>query len=130
MIPAVPSANPPCQSIVETLGFQSPHVDMSDQIFQTLSAGAELSTEVPYSAIARSFLCAGDSRCLLQRRTRLPAIDGSANSRFHWPQASVHRAGLPPPTTTGVTNRWRCLVVAFEADDGNQAVRPLLVVSK
>src|SRR6266851_8770463 len=62
MIPAVPSANPPFQSIVETFGFHSPHVDMSDQIFQTLSAGAVDSTEVPYSAIVRSFLCAGDSR--------------------------------------------------------------------
>src|SRR5713101_3932912 len=101
MIPAVPSANPPCQSIVETLGFQSPHVDMSDQIFQTLSVGAELSTEVPYSAIARSFMCAGDSRCLLQRRTRLPAIDGSANSRFLRPQASVHRAGVADSNDDG-----------------------------
>jgi hypothetical protein len=56
MIPAVPFANPPVQSIVETLGFQSPQVDMSDQIFHTLSAGAVVSTEVPYSAIAHSFL--------------------------------------------------------------------------
>ena len=51
MIPVVPDANPPCHSMVETLGFHSPHVDMSDQIFQTLSADAVVSTEVPYSAI-------------------------------------------------------------------------------
>ena len=54
MIPVVPDAKPPCQSMVATLGFQSPHVDMSDQIFQTFSAGAELSTDVPYSAMALS----------------------------------------------------------------------------
>ena len=29
-----------------TLGFQSPHVEVSDQIFQTRSAGAVLTTEV------------------------------------------------------------------------------------
>jgi hypothetical protein len=52
MIPVVPDAKPPCHSMVETFGFQSPHVDMSDQIFQTLSGDAELSTEVPYSAIS------------------------------------------------------------------------------
>src|SRR4051812_3565859 len=59
MTPVVPDWKPPCQSIVETLGFHSPHVDMSDQIFQTLSAGAELSTEVPYSAISCSHSSAG-----------------------------------------------------------------------
>src|SRR6266849_3822945 len=75
MIPALPSTNPPCQSIVATLGFHSPHVDMSDQIFQTFSAGAVLSTEVPYSAIARSFPCAGVSRSLSPRRTGPPEID-------------------------------------------------------
>src|SRR5258708_27741600 len=75
MIPVLPSTNPPCQSIVETLGFQSPHVDMSDQIFHTFSAGAVLSTEVPYAAIARSFLCAGDCRPLSLRRTGPPEID-------------------------------------------------------
>jgi len=55
MTPVVPEANPPCQSIVETLGFQSPHVDMSDQICQTLSGEAADSTEVPYSR-AMAFL--------------------------------------------------------------------------
>src|SRR5581483_12175343 len=49
----VPDANPPFQSIDVTLGFHCPHVDMSDQIFQTLSAGAFDSTAVPYSAITR-----------------------------------------------------------------------------
>jgi len=33
---------------VLTLGFHSPHVEVSDQTFQTLSAGAVLTTEVPY----------------------------------------------------------------------------------
>src|ERR1700730_1414255 len=81
MIPVVPLANPPCQSIVPTLGFHSPQVDMSDQIFQTLSAGAVLSTEVPYSAIASPSQCAGDRRSHLittnragQFRQVLPAL--------------------------------------------------------
>src|SRR5260370_23939323 len=49
--PVVPDTKPPCQSIVDTLAFQSPHVDMSDQIFQPLSGHALLATDVPYSAI-------------------------------------------------------------------------------
>src|SRR3979490_3318161 len=49
--PWVPCAKPPCHSMVDTFGFQSPQVDMSDQIFQTFSGAAELSTDVPYSAI-------------------------------------------------------------------------------
>src|SRR5260370_14372564 len=80
MIPAVPFTNPPCQSIVETLGFQSPHADMSHQIFETFSAGAVLSTEVPYAAIARSFLCAGDCRSLSPRRTGPREIDEVAQA--------------------------------------------------
>src|SRR5579864_7261380 len=51
MMPVVPDWKPPCHSMVETFGFQSPQVDMSDQIFQTLSAEAVLSTDVPYSAM-------------------------------------------------------------------------------
>src|SRR5260370_35518762 len=78
MIPAVPSANPPFQSIVETLGFHSPHVDMSDQIFQTLSAEAVDSTEVPDSAIVRSFLCTGDGR-LSHTTTNRPARNRPAD---------------------------------------------------
>src|SRR5438132_12327823 len=49
MTPADPETNPPCHSMVETLGFQSPHVVMSDQTRQTLSGDAVVSTEVPYS---------------------------------------------------------------------------------
>src|SRR5437868_9703086 len=49
MTPLVPEANPPCQSIVETFGFHSPQVDMSDQTLQTFSGEAVVSTEVPYS---------------------------------------------------------------------------------
>src|SRR5712692_847832 len=96
MIPALPSTNPPCQSIAETLGFQSPHVDMSDQIVQTLSAGAVLSTEVPYSGIARSFLCAGDCRSLSPRRTGPPEIDlASPPCGEVWPAAKRHaRVGM------------------------------------
>jgi len=44
MTPAVPDANPPSQSIVETFGFHSPHVDMSDQTRQTFSGEAIVST--------------------------------------------------------------------------------------
>src|SRR5712692_5708656 len=88
MTPAVPSENPPCQSIVKTLGFQSPQVDISDQIFQTLSVGAVLSTEVPYSAIVRSFPCTGEGRSLSRRRTDLPEIDLASPPRGEvWPAA-------------------------------------------
>ena len=37
--------------MVETFGFHSPQVDMSDQIFHTCSGEAEVSAEEPYSAI-------------------------------------------------------------------------------
>jgi hypothetical protein len=55
MIAVLPEANGPCSSIVLTFGFHSPHVEVSDQTFQTRSAEAVLTTEVPYSAI-RSIL--------------------------------------------------------------------------
>src|SRR5437588_3060564 len=35
--------------MVDTFGFQSPHVDMSDQMLQTRSAAADVSNDVPYS---------------------------------------------------------------------------------
>ena len=38
-----------------TLGFHSPHVEVSDQILQTRSAGAVLTTDVPYSATLRFY---------------------------------------------------------------------------
>src|SRR3989440_2510752 len=47
--PVDPETKPPFQSMVETLGFHSPQVDISDQICQTLSGDAVDSTEVPYS---------------------------------------------------------------------------------
>src|SRR5258708_32319534 len=47
--PVVPSANPPCQSMLDTFGFHSAQVDMSDQIRHTLSSEALVSTDVPYS---------------------------------------------------------------------------------
>ena len=53
MIPVVPDANPPCQSIVDTFGFHSPQVDMSDHTLQTFSGDAVVSTEVPYSRAIR-----------------------------------------------------------------------------
>jgi hypothetical protein len=56
MTPVVPWTNPPCHSIVDTFGFQSPQVDMSDQILQTLSGDALDSTDVPYSAIRVTFI--------------------------------------------------------------------------
>src|SRR5581483_187128 len=49
MTPLVPDENPPVQSMVATFGFHLPHVDMSDQMRQTLSGAAEVSTDVPYS---------------------------------------------------------------------------------
>src|SRR5438309_1446648 len=55
MTPVDPDTNPPFQSMVDTLGFQAPHVDMSDHTLHTLSGDAVVSTEVPYSrAIALS----------------------------------------------------------------------------
>src|SRR5216683_8012284 len=56
MTPSLPCTNPPVHSIVETFGFQSPQVDMSDQIFQTCCGDAVVSTEVPYSAISSTFI--------------------------------------------------------------------------
>jgi hypothetical protein len=50
MVAVLPVAKGPWSSIELTLGFHEPHVEVSDQIFQTLSAGAVLTTEVPYSA--------------------------------------------------------------------------------
>ena len=52
MIAVLPVANGPCSSIVLTLGFHSPQVEVSDQIFHTLSGEAVLTTDVPYSAMA------------------------------------------------------------------------------
>src|ERR1700674_4527634 len=56
MIPSLPCTKPPVQSMVATLGFQSPQVDMSDQTFQTFSGEAVVSTDVPYSAISLTFI--------------------------------------------------------------------------
>src|ERR1700681_759649 len=56
MTPSLPCTNPPVHSMVETFGFQSPHVDMSDQIFQTRSGEAVVSRDVPYSAIVLTFI--------------------------------------------------------------------------
>src|SRR5487761_430478 len=56
MIAVLPEAKGPCSSMVSTLGFHSPQVEVSDQIFHTLSAGAVLTTEVPYSGMARILL--------------------------------------------------------------------------
>src|ERR1700738_696740 len=55
MIAVLPEANGPCSSVVLTFGFHSPQGEVSDQIFQTLSAGAGLTTEVPYSAMCRFY---------------------------------------------------------------------------
>ena len=51
MIAVLPESNAPCSSIVLTFGFHSPQVEVSDQILQTRSAEAVLTTEVPYSAM-------------------------------------------------------------------------------
>src|ERR1700682_5624229 len=51
MIPWLPCTKPPLHSIVDTFGFQSPQVDISDQTFQTRSGEAVVSTDVPYSAM-------------------------------------------------------------------------------
>src|SRR5438874_13831723 len=76
MMPVVPEAKPPSHSIVATLGFQSPQVDMSDQIFQTLSGGAVVSAEVPYSDIVHHFL-----DCFLALCGRETMFNGDENVR-------------------------------------------------
>lgn len=92
MTPVVPEENPPVQSIVATFGFHLPHVDMSDQMRQTLSGAAEVSTDVPYSRaipltyparlraqLSTSFNAAGCGTSaafsLVQLRTRITAIN-------------------------------------------------------
>jgi len=50
MIAVLPDSKAPCISIVLTLGFHSPQVEVSDQMRQTLSGDAVLVTDVPYSA--------------------------------------------------------------------------------
>jgi len=73
MTPVVPEAKPPCQSIVDTLGFQSPHVDMSDQIRHTFSGEAVLSTEVPYSRAMFSTSQSGFSGAIYSPAVASPA---------------------------------------------------------
>src|SRR2546421_366742 len=51
MTAVLPVAKGPSRSIVVTFGFHSPQVLVSDQIRQTWSGLALVSTEVPYSAI-------------------------------------------------------------------------------
>ena len=58
MIAVLPVEKVPWSSIVLTFGFHSPQVEVSDQILHTLSAGAVLTTDVPYSATASEFYSA------------------------------------------------------------------------
>src|SRR5437016_4338276 len=116
MTPADPETNPPCHSMVETLGFQSPHVVMSDQTRQTLSGDAVVSTEVPYSRAidlspqpdrAGSGTCRrpeparrsrGTStmlRVLRKLRVTTPTTSSAA------PTSSTGRSGAPCPTGGG-----------------------------
>src|SRR5207245_6037347 len=81
--------------MVDTLGFQSPHVDMSDQILQTLSAGAVVSTEVPYSAMSPSFLLASNHRYLWLRRMATSEID-TRRLRQTRSVATDQQSGSPP----------------------------------
>src|SRR5207245_10101641 len=107
MTPVEPEMNPPFQSIVDTLGFHSPHVDMSDQIRQTLSAEAVVSTEVPYSRaidfpsqaadelVRRSRGTSTIWRVLRKLRDTTPATNNTA------PTTSIVRRGAPRPTGAG-----------------------------
>src|SRR5207302_7840545 len=93
--------------MVDTLGFHSPHVDMSDQIRQTLSGEAVVSTEVPYSRAIDFPLQAADElarrsrgtstiwRVLRKLRETTPATNNTA------PTTSMGRNGAPWPTGAG-----------------------------
>src|SRR5216683_1805030 len=70
MTALVPDWNGPCMSIVVTLGFHSPHVEVSDHTFQTRSGDAVDSTLSPYSAIG------GDSRAA----TRVQPVASSSGA--------------------------------------------------
>src|SRR5438876_7326485 len=116
MTPLDPDTNPPGQSMVETFGFQSPHVDMSDHTRHTLSGDAVVSTEVPYSRAidlspqadrAGSVTCRrpeparrsrGTStmlRVLRKLRVTTPTTSSAA------PTSSTGRSGAPCPTGGG-----------------------------
>src|SRR2546430_10225351 len=108
MTPVVPDATPPCQSIVETLGFQSPHVDISDHTLQTLSGDAVVSTEVPYSRATGNLLLQADRAVASRsggsstmsrvfRKLSVTTLTTSSTA----PSSSTGRRGAPCPTGAG-----------------------------
>src|ERR1700694_6011279 len=115
MTPVEPDTKPPCQSIVETFGFHSPHVDMSDQILQTLSGDAVVSTDVPYSRVI-DFSPQADpgsgtglgpeparrsrGTSTMSRVLRKLSVTTAATSRSA-PNSSTGRSGTPCPTGGG-----------------------------
>src|SRR5579864_411505 len=112
MTPDEPETKPPLQSIVDTFGFHSPHVDMSDQIRHTLSGDAEVSTVVPYSRAiaktsenryadrtARSTRARGTSTtCRVLRKFSVTTPLSSSTA----PTISTVRSGTPCPTGGGI----------------------------
>src|ERR1700686_3686164 len=88
MIPWLPCTKPPVQSIVDTFGFQSPQVDMSDQTFQTFSGEAVVSTDVPYSAMHHP-------KFKLSKPNRTPFIDPMCPPP---PAPSATESTSAPPT--------------------------------
>src|SRR5205823_11031937 len=67
--PVVPDWNGPCISIVLTLGFHSPQVEVSDHTFQACAGDAEVSTDSPYS-VAMMFPSLSCSRRACHLRAR------------------------------------------------------------
>ena len=111
MTPVDPETKPPDQSIVSTFGFHSPHVDMSDQIRQTFSGAALVSTDVPYSrAIPSSPQIPHAVRVAPARRSRGSSTTSRAFKKFSVttpvtrstaPSSSMGRRGAAWPTGAG-----------------------------
>jgi hypothetical chaperone protein len=144
MIAVLPEANGPVNSIVLTFGFQSPQVEVSDQIFHTRSAVAVLTTEVPYSGMRRFYsppvkpaasalgygIDFGTSNSAISiayaDRVEVPSL-GSARSSPTLPSfVYVHRSGRRDAGDEGVktflrsghekTDCWKCPLAPYGWD--------------
>src|SRR6266851_410795 len=120
MMPSLPWTNPPVHSIVETFGFQSPHVDMSDQTFQTCCGDAVVSTEVPYSAISSTFIVGS-----VTRRPLGYGID-FCTSHSAVAIAYADRVEVVPPGSARTLPSFVYLHRAGRRTAGDQAVRTFL----
>ena len=109
--PVEPDTNPPLQSIVETFGFHSPHVDMSDHTRHTLSGDAVVSADVPYSRAISNPPHAKPAHAVRDaaRAARVVRSDGTSTTSLAFrkfnvttpatkstaPSSSIGRSGAP-----------------------------------